>query len=635
MEELRSILGDVCDTTLQALLARSGGDVAAAANAFFDGSIPQPGSSGASSGGNAAAAAASEDVLATLFKTLEDTGKKLAERNQQLDMTTRLCDALTRRLHDLERNLALADADAVEREEIRAAEQEAAEDAEPDGAVVAAAPAPRVLPWHLQRLFRLAAPPLLMPLQLVRWFGHGLGRLYRLRSLGRLQNAGGAAAAVPPPSAAAEAGEQPNAVHEDDEVEEDSDAEMAEEDEDEDEGEGEGEEEDEEDEDEEDEDEEDEDEDEGAPNGHVAAGMGGMAEQAAEMMAALAAAQAAATARLQLPEGLLEQISAWERLQAEAESEWRLKQSRMNAEFEERKRRLQEQQLGTRKRLKEGCDQALRPLYSEGQALCAELAGLLVGRLCRMQECVPAGVSGAVARAQQRQMLQGPLARITAVSYGRLDQPLQLPHCPSRGAASVSTGVLVTLEKIFDRNGIPMLAAPDDPLVFHRLSRGNVEVRVPLRLLPARVCLLSLEEATAAMPQEGAPERVFVVRYAGGLHGGPIEPVQILPEGLSLSEYDISFAAGPSALRVEHRTDGPVKCRAEPAAQKQAPRRDARTLPLTLTPTLTRTPTLTPTLTLPLPLPPAGRARDGIRLRRRTPSRRDMHAGALRLQGAW
>ena len=60
----------------------------------------------------------------------------------------------------------------------------------------------------------------------------------------------------------------------------------------------------------------------------------------------------------------------------------------MNAEFEERKRRLQEQQLGTRKRLKEGCDQALRPLYSEGQALCAELASLLVGRLCRLQECV-------------------------------------------------------------------------------------------------------------------------------------------------------------------------------------------------------------------------------------------------------
>ena len=133
------------------------------------------------------------------------------------------------------------------------------------------------------------------------------------------------------------------------------------------------------------------------------------------------------------------QISAWEKQQAEAESEWRHKQTRMNAEFEERKRRLQEQQLGTRKRLKEGCDQALRPLYSEGQALCAELASLLVGRLCRLQECVPAGVSGTVARVQQRQRLQGPLARISAVTYGRLDQPLQLPHCPSRGAASVST----------------------------------------------------------------------------------------------------------------------------------------------------------------------------------------------------
>jgi len=60
-----------------------------------------------------------------------------------------------------------------------------------------------------------------------------------------------------------------------------------------------------------------------------------------------------------------------------------------------------------------------------------------------------------------------------------------------------------------------------------------------------------------------------VVRYSGGEHGGPIEPVQILPEGLSLAEYDISFAAGAAALRVEHRQDGPVRCRAEPAAQKQ------------------------------------------------------------------
>ena len=47
---------------------------------------------------------------------------------------------------------------------------------------------------------------------------------------------------------------------------------------------------------------------------------------------------------IQGAEALLEQISAWEKQQAEAESEWRHKQTRMNAEFEERKRRLQEQQ---------------------------------------------------------------------------------------------------------------------------------------------------------------------------------------------------------------------------------------------------------------------------------------------------
>jgi len=59
------------------------------------------------------------------------------------------------------------------------------------------------------------------------------------------------------------------------------------------------------------------------------------------------------------------------------------------------------------------------------------------------------------------------------------------------------------------------------------------------------------------------------VRYSGGQNGGPIEPVSIEPSGLSLAEYEISFAAGAAALRVEHRSDGPVKCRAEPAAQKQ------------------------------------------------------------------
>ena len=72
MEELRCILGDgPCDVTLQGLLARSGGDVAAAANAFFDGSVAPAAPNGSSNG-------AGEDVLATLFKSLEDTGRKLA-----------------------------------------------------------------------------------------------------------------------------------------------------------------------------------------------------------------------------------------------------------------------------------------------------------------------------------------------------------------------------------------------------------------------------------------------------------------------------------------------------------------------------------------------------------------------------
>ena len=47
MEELRSLLGDgPSDKTLQSLLSISGGDVSAAANAFFDGSTPQASSSG-------------------------------------------------------------------------------------------------------------------------------------------------------------------------------------------------------------------------------------------------------------------------------------------------------------------------------------------------------------------------------------------------------------------------------------------------------------------------------------------------------------------------------------------------------------------------------------------------------------
>ena len=82
--------------------------------------------------------------------------------------------------------------------------------------------------------------------------------------------------------------------------------------------------------------------------------------------------------------------------------------------------------------------------------------------------------------------------------------------------------------------------------------------------------MLSEEEAAAALQAaSGTGESIFLVRYSGGENGAPIEPVEIKPEGLSLAEYDISFAAGVTALRVEHRIDGPVKCRAEPAARKQ------------------------------------------------------------------
>ena len=288
------------------------------------------------------------------------------------------------------------------------------------------------------------------------------------------------------------------------------------------------------------------------------------------MAASVAAAQAAIQAELQLPPELLERIARWEKEQAAAEGEWRLKQSRMHLEFEERKRRLQEQQLGQRKKLRETCDAALRPLYAEGQAVCANLERHLVGKICKL--CEHGAPSGAAAAAAAQGVLpSGVLARVRALSFGQLDQPLRAPSCPSRavGAIPVSSGILVTLEKLCDRNGITMLPLADDPLAgFSRSGRSSTELKVPLRLLGSRVKLLSDAEAELAL-KDPSEERIFVVRYSGGDHGGPVEPVEILPSGLSLAEYDISFAAGAHALRVEHRIDGPVKCRAEPAAQKQ------------------------------------------------------------------
>ena len=72
---LRAIIGDdTPEATLRAILLRSGGDISAAANSFFDG-----GASNLSEAPSAAPASqVGDDVLGALFKTLEDQGRKLA-----------------------------------------------------------------------------------------------------------------------------------------------------------------------------------------------------------------------------------------------------------------------------------------------------------------------------------------------------------------------------------------------------------------------------------------------------------------------------------------------------------------------------------------------------------------------------
>ena len=78
MDHLRAVVGDgPSEATLRALLDRTGGDVAAAANAFFDGSLAEQ-MAAEPARATGSAPQAGDDVLATLFKTLEDVGKKLA-----------------------------------------------------------------------------------------------------------------------------------------------------------------------------------------------------------------------------------------------------------------------------------------------------------------------------------------------------------------------------------------------------------------------------------------------------------------------------------------------------------------------------------------------------------------------------
>ena len=79
VEMLRSIVGEgVADETLVSLLLRAGGDVSSAANSFFDGGVATLTAMDASADLRPAPTAVGDDVLGTLFKTLEETGRKLA-----------------------------------------------------------------------------------------------------------------------------------------------------------------------------------------------------------------------------------------------------------------------------------------------------------------------------------------------------------------------------------------------------------------------------------------------------------------------------------------------------------------------------------------------------------------------------
>ena len=123
MDALKSILGEgVSDDILAGLLRKYGDDVAAAANAFFDGgpaaAAPAPPPPPPQNGG---CCNLGDDVMTTLFRTLEEVRQKLTERDQQLDLTTRLVEVLTRRLQEVERELARADANLGERAEADAA----------------------------------------------------------------------------------------------------------------------------------------------------------------------------------------------------------------------------------------------------------------------------------------------------------------------------------------------------------------------------------------------------------------------------------------------------------------------------------------------------------------------------------
>lgn len=94
LSSLRAVVGDgPSESTLRALLERTAGDVAAAANAFFDGSSAELMAAEPASRSSGGASAAGDDVLATLFKTLEDVGRKLAGEQPLLECASVRCGA--------------------------------------------------------------------------------------------------------------------------------------------------------------------------------------------------------------------------------------------------------------------------------------------------------------------------------------------------------------------------------------------------------------------------------------------------------------------------------------------------------------------------------------------------------------
>ena len=344
---LRSIVGDdTSDSTLRALLLRSGGDVAAAANSFFDGAAASLSATfeTATSASSAAVPAVGDDVLCTLFKTLEDQGRKLAERDQQLDMASRVCEALVRRLRETERTLATADADRSEREAAEAEVQTedsrlfdpGSGDSAAAGGAVGRLGSP--LAFLCARLPLLGYASSLLPLHTLKWLGGMLASplllTYRLSGvLGReADGAGGGVGDVAAADAmdverdadaerGAGAGE--TAVSDadgDDAQHDDDDDDEGEDDDDDDDDEGdEGDDDDDEEEEDEDEDEDDDDDDEEEVRseeeeegeGHPAAAAAvSDSDRAAQLAAAVAAAQSAILEALELPGELVDQVRA-------------------------------------------------------------------------------------------------------------------------------------------------------------------------------------------------------------------------------------------------------------------------------------------------------------------------------------